>query len=160
MSTDFDRIFTDFEKNADPSQAGGGGNKIKQQGKHLVEVQACKLKESDQVNAIYFIVEFELQKTNVDDLTVGNSYSWTCDITRRFGDVYAGMNDVAAFLSAAIGKDPSSAEGIGGGHLKEATSDEQPLRGLTVLLETNPKETKAGRTWVQHIWSPVPKGEA
>jgi hypothetical protein len=162
MTTDFDRIFSQFD-NADPTQSGGGGSKITIAGKHKVRVTACKLKESEQGNQVFFIAEYELLESNVarsednpNGPTAGTEYSWTCDVTRKFGDNLVGMNDVAAFLAAATGHDPAHAEGIGGSHLKSAVGDKQPLKGREVLCVTIPKVGKqSGQPWTKHVWSPA-----
>lgn len=154
MSTDVDRIFDDFD-NADPSKAGGGGNKIAVEGRFKVRVDKHLIKVSDKTNQIFFVCEFEVLESSVDEVPVGAKRSWTCDMTRRFGDNMVGRDDVAGHLVACAGGDAATTD-VGKEDLQAATGEKQVLKGSEVMLDTVPKVgEKSNRPWTQHRWSAV-----
>ncbi len=154
MSTDVDRIFDDFD-NADPSKAGGGGNKIAVEGEFRVRVDKHLIHPSDKTNQIFFVCEFEVLESSSDEVPVGAKRSWTCDMTRRFGDNMVGRDDVAGHLVACAGGEAATTD-IGKEDLQAATGDDQLLKGKEVMLSTVPRVAeKSQRTWVQHLRRPV-----
>jgi len=148
-------VWNDFDE-ADPSQAGGQSNGIKVQGNHQVKILNVKLKPSEQYNAIYLIVEFELLRTDCDDLKVGKEHGWAHDITQKFFGATGAKN----FLAAALGFDSKSDEAMAltKKDMEESWGEDQPLAGETVNLKTQPKITKGGYDFVVHDWSPVEGG--
>lgn len=154
--TSVDQIFNDFD-GADPKEVGVGGNKIMVAGTHKIRVNKCRVHESEVGTQVYFIVEYTVLESTNENVKPGSEYSVSTDMTKRFGKKKVGIIDVAAFLSAVGGEDPENADPKGREDLETAVADDQPLRGMEVMLKTVPKVTQdeAERKYCRNYWSPV-----
>ncbi len=153
MGIDMNRVFGDFD-DADPTAGSGGGNTIKIQGTFKVRINNVFLKESDQYNTTYFIVEFTVLESSSDKIDVGTDWSWAHDILNK----WYGAANTKQFIAAAVGLDPASADakGLTRQDVEDAVSDDQPLTDRIVMLKTQPKKTKnEGRDFTVHNWGPV-----
>jgi len=136
--------------------------KIEVAGDFIARIIECRIKESDQYNAVYFICEFEVLKSSIDSVAVGTRYGWTNDLTNK----WYGLSNTKNFLAAALGFAETSAEAkaLGQAEAMEAAglksdgseSGEQPFEGLIVGLRTQPKATKSGNEVTVHSWVAVP----
>jgi len=145
-----DKLFSDFD-DADPSKTSGQNDKINVQGRHVVEITSVRYKESDQYNAIYFLVDFKIVETTSDMVKVGAEYTWSHDMTNKF----FGAANTKQFIAAAVGLDAKSdeAKALDRSSVEEAWGEDQPLAGSVVGLLTQPKETKGGYAFVVHTWA-------
>lgn len=145
------QVFNDFDE-ADPSATGARNDKITVHGKHIIEVEEIKFKDSEKYNAVYFIVNFKVLKTNSDKVTVGQAYSWTHNMIQK----HYGAANTKQFMAAALGLEIESeeAKNIGREMVEEAWGDEQPLAGQIVRLQTSPKVTESGYEFCVHTWAP------
>ncbi len=146
------KIFDAFDE-ADPSNAGGRSDSITVHGTHTVEVEAVRVKESEQYSAIYLIVDYKVLSTTNDSVSVGATYAWVHDLTNK----WFGASNAKQFVASAAGLDPKSddAKAIDRTAMQDAWSDENPLAGQKLQLKTTPKTTKNDRTITVHAWSPV-----
>jgi hypothetical protein len=150
--SNMNRIFADFD-DADPTKSAGRNDTITVHGSHVVEIESVRFKESDQYDAVYFLVDFKVIETSSDVVTVGGSFTWSHNMMNKF----FGAANTKQFIASALGLDPKSdeAKAITRSAVEEAWSEEQPLAGETVKLKTQPKETKSGFPFVVHTWSPA-----
>lgn len=147
---DMNKVFENFDE-ADPSSTGARHPGIKVHGEHVVEIEAIRLKESEQYNAVYYIVEFRVLETNdPEHVHVGKTYAWAHDVTNK----WFGMSNTKQFLAAAMGFDPTSEEAaaLGRAEVEESFGADQPLTGQTLRVNTSPKTTKGGYIVVVHDW--------
>jgi len=154
--TDFDSIFSEFN-DADPTAVSTRTPKLDVEGEHVVEIERVMMKDSDLNSAVLLIVEFRPVASTHESIKLGQPYSWTCDVTKTFGQNKVGLNHAKQFLAAALGMDAESpkAMALGGKQIKEAVSDENPLAGVRVAVHTNPRVSKEKRPWTMHNWSSV-----
>ncbi len=154
--TDFDRIFSEFN-DADPTAVVARTPKLDVEGEHVVEIEKVTMRDSDQLSAVYLIVEFRPISSSHESIKLGQPYSWTCDVTKTFGPNKVGLNNAKQFLAAALGMqaDSPDAMALGGAHIKDAVSDENPLAGRRVAVHTNPRTSQENRPWTMHNWSPT-----
>lgn len=150
--TDLKRVFSDFD-NADPNASGGRDDSITVHGVHKVKINAVRFKESDQYDAVYLIVEFEVIETNHEGVRVGGAYAWAHNMLNK----WYGAANTKQFIAAALGMDASSqeAKAITRETVEEAWGESQPLTGEIVKLKTTPKVSKGGFDFTVHAWSPV-----
>ena len=136
--------------------------KITVLGEHLVRVEEIKIEDSSQINATYFVVGFRVVETTASaEVKIGELYSWTCDLLKRFGKKQVGKAHAKRCLAAIAGLDPDSEEAnaISGADFDEATSEDQPYTGRLVRVRTEPRKTKPdesglSRPWTFHDWHP------
>ena len=154
MSIDLDKVFSGFNE-ADPTSSGARQPGIKVPAELVVKVENVRFKESEQYNAIYYIVEFtvvEVVKDPENKVKVEKTYAWAHDVTNK----WFGLSNTKQFLAAALGIEPDSEEAqeLGRNDIEESFSEEQPLKGQLVRLKTAPKTTKGGYDIVVHDWAP------
>lgn len=101
-----------------------------------------------------FTLDFTVLKSSTDQVTVGTKKSWTQNLTQSFGDKEYGKENVKQCVAAIFGLEPGTpdANALGNDAVQKVLDGE--CEGLTVVVETVPKESKAGRPWTLHIWSP------
>ena len=145
-------IFEEFD-NADPAEGGDGKNPtITVAGRHTVKIERIRMKESEQYDAIYYLVDFQVIDTNADGVQAGSSYCWAHNLSNK----WYGLSNAKQFLAAILGMSATSPEAraIDKKILEQSFSDQQPLSGEVVPLSTIPKESKAGNPFTVHNWSP------
>lgn len=157
---DFNKLFSGMADAEATSSARTP--KIETAGDFIVRILECRIKESEQYNAVYFICEFEVLKSSIDSVKVGGRFGWTNDLTNK----WYGLSNTKNFLAAALGFSDTSAEAkaLGQAEALEAAglkpdgseSGEQPFEGLVVGLRTQPKATKSGNEVTVHSWVAVP----
>ena len=149
---DMDRIFSDFD-NADPSAIGGRSENISTPGNFKCEIAAIKLKKSEMKSKIYYIVEFKILESSTETVVEGRTYAWVHDMTSQ----YYGAANCKQFICAALGIDPSTPEALKVKReaIEESWSDDQPLTGEIVTLETSMKDTRSGGVFTVHSWGPA-----
>ncbi len=154
--TDFDRIFSEFN-DADPTQVTARTPKLDVDGEHVVEIEKVTMIDSQQFNGVLLIVEFRPVSSSHESIKLGQSYSWTCDVTKTFGPNKVGLNNAKQFLAAALGMEADTPEAmaLGGKHIEDAVSEDNPLAGRRVAVHTNPRMSQENRSWTMHNWSPT-----
>ncbi len=146
------KIFDDFDA-ADPAEGGDGKNPtITAAGKHKVKIERIRLKESEQYDAVYYLVDYEVIESNADGVQVGSSYCWAHNLTNK----WYGVSNAKQFIAAILGLSASSPEAraIDRHTLEQSFADAQPLAGEVVTLSTVPKVSKTGNDFTVHNWSP------
>ena len=146
------KIFEEFDS-ADPAEGGDGKNPtITEAGKHKIKIQRIRLKESEQYDAVYYLVDFEVIETNADGVAVGASHCWAHNLTNK----WFGVSNAKQFLAAVLGMSASSPEAraIDRSTLEQSYADDQPLAGQVLSLATIPKVSKTGNDFTVHNWSP------
>lgn len=146
------KIFEEFDA-ADPAEGGDGKNPtITEAGKHKVKIQRIRLKESEQYDAVYYLVDYEVIESNADGVAVGASFCWAHNLTNK----WFGVSNAKQFIAAILGLSASSPEAraIDRHTLEQSFGDAQPLAGEVVTLSTVPKVSKTGNDFTVHNWSP------
>lgn len=153
MSDLMDQVFGQFDA-ADPTASGGSSPYISGHSLNQVEIKSVKFAESKKDSKIYFIVEYVVLSTNRDDINVGDiEYAWVHNLMLK----HYGMENCKQFMAAAVGlaADSPEALALSSECAKEACSDDQPLTGIVVTLETKVKPKKDGSDFTIHEWSPA-----
>lgn len=147
-------------KDADPRGGSGRrGKYINVAGSHVVEIETVKCFVSKQGNKrVNYVVEFRMLETDNEHLDVGEIYVWVHDLSNE----YYGIENAKQFTCAVMGLDVESSDenvkdecnNVGEGDIKLTFSDEQPLAGEKVCLETYNTVTKAGKDFTVFKWQP------
>lgn len=145
--------YRDRFASADPDAGAEGGMKIQWGGVHRIEVSLVKIKESDKYSNNWFIVEFKVLDSSANKTQVGEIYSWVHNMDEK----WYGMPRLKQFMAACMGYckgDENAKTAVDWSDVEEATSEEQPLKGLVLDLVTTPKTTANEREVIDHQWWP------
>lgn len=101
-----------------------------------------------------FIVEAVIVTSNCPDRPAGTKASWVVNLKQD-----AALGNIKGFLAAVNGIDPGNEEAVNAEVTEAvcelAVSKEQPLTDEEVMLECTMIETRAGKPFTLHRWSPV-----
>lgn len=116
----------------------------------VVELTTMTSRKKDDL----FIVEGKIIKSDCPERKVGMKCSWIVNLAQD-----AALGNIKGFIAAANGIDPTNEEEVNA-NVDEAAcdvavSEDQPMRGQLVDLECVMIETKAGKPFTLHRWSPV-----
>ena len=124
--------------------------KIKVEGDFLVKVEVVKIQESKRFRATYYVVEFEILESDVEEIKAGRQYAWTNDLELKFGETEIGLGNALNFLMAAMGAEQDT---LTGNHILESAAEDQPLTGSEVRLHTSPRVSDGGNHYCVHSWA-------
>lgn len=139
-----------FEKIADAPPSAGG--QYWEEGNFIVEVQVNKIIESTRKEGeLIYIIECKCLKSDNEKVPVGSCRSHVINLSN-----YSAVNNVKNHLMAALN---CESEDISPDMVKECCSEENPLAGIQVKLETFVKPTQSGGDFTHHRYSVLPKKE-
>lgn len=148
-----------------PRDAAG---KVTGNGLYRVLIKGCKTIVSSRSRATMFVVECEIEASNVRHRPKGMNCSQVIDMTQIMG-----LPNAKAFIAAASGADPTATDvnEVITAAWKEVTgrvlslediaelvvSEKQPLADLSLKLETVEIITVGKKQpFTKHLWSPLP----
>jgi len=136
------------------AQVTGGGAYILP-GKHLLEVQACKLIESTKQNTDMFVAEFEVVESTNDEMVPGTHRSWVVNFAHK-----PALGNIKGFLAAAFQCPDSEIdeEVCFGAVAVPEKGEDHMMAGIKVRCEANTIQTKSGNPFTKCTYFPVTEG--
>lgn len=121
-------------------------------GQFKVRIDKCKDVDGYEGD-IFFVIEFEVLESSTDEVEAGKMYSQVIKWNQNMGPI-----NVKRFLLCANGLDPEDPENddeVDEDAVEFVLSDEQPLQGVIMEVQTDLIETKKNTEFTKHTWFPV-----